>query len=657
MAGNSEVSPISSAFGVTTSADLKKCVREVEMVETVYGGYPDHNRICFPGDHNPIQHRTSSSFNNTRGVMEHKSKLALVDIALPSAPYDLRLTLSTERKLASNVKDVPKGWKTRRFKRRRSYTRTDGSFAWQLDVTEVTTASSLDGLSSIVGREEGREGGEEETQFEIEAELNQRATLKIINETDETKAHALCDDLAQQLWWMVGQINPMVDVLDVEDFLRDHPNHHAVQLALAQCGALKSFLDCKNRTGGYGEVTWCSAIYEEGKSPSPSPAMCNIKFPGCMPVNFSRNNIEEVQRCDKNRNGGGGYFLSEKTDGVRYFMVFTGDTVVLVDRKMKGKQLNPHNSAIAADGRSSKEPMSPILSLIKPGTVFDGEVVMHRKLRRPLYIVFDVLCISSTEPILHLPFRTRLKHLKQATFRTKSASKDMFAQNEDSLKTALPLVRKNFVMRTELDGMLDKVVEEKGVRSYKNGDLHNHLTDGIIFQPDKPYVCGTDVRLLKWKYLDTVTIDVEILPSDPSSGRSNTDNGENVLDVGVLGEEGTLINMTRFIHLPRSEKLRLEADRNETKAKIAEVGLDPTTGEWYYLTMRPDKISSNHISTVLGSLMELAESLGTDELRYRMSVQPGTRDTYRKDSKNMLKQLLKHQRDKNKTRSISGRKC
>jgi len=61
--------------------------------------------------------------------------------------------------------------------------------------------------------------------------------------------------------------------------------------------------------------------------------------------------------------------------------------------------------------------------------------------------------------------------------------------------------------------------------------------------------------------------------------------------------------------------------------------------------MRPDKIAPNHISTVLGSLLELAESLNTDELRYRMSVPKGTRDTYRKDIRKMQKQLLEHQRD------------
>jgi len=627
VAGLSEVSPISSAFGVHNGKVLKRDLAEVNMVETVYGGYTDQYRICFPGDHTIPSSNSSSSrtSRNKKGITEFKSKLAMMDMALPSAPYDLRITLSTERQVDNDITNPPPGWKTRRLKRRRSYTRNGDSFAWQLDVTEVTTSSPTNPSTEAL--------------FEIEAELNASSTLKLINETDPVKVSAMADGFAKQLWWMVGQINPSSDVLDVEDYLRVHPNRAATQLALAQCGALRGFMDAWKRGDGVSvKSDWRGAI-TGGKNPTPSPKSCNMKFPGCMPVNFCRHNIEEAQRGD---DAEGGYYLSEKTDGVRYLMVFTGDTVVLVDRTMTGKQITPQ-------GNSDEDPMKSVLPLIKPGTVFDGEVVMHRKLRRPLFIVFDVLCISPTEPILHLPFRKRLHHLHHASFRTETANKDMFAHTEADLldqTNILPLVRKNFVRRTGLDGLLSKVIEEKGVRSYRNGEVHYHQTDGIVFQPDAPYVCGTDKKLLKWKYLDTVTIDVEIQVPNPNQYNNNVaDEDDDVLDVGVLGEEGTLVNMTRFIHLPQSERRRLEADRHETKAKIAEVGLDPTTGEWYYLTMRPDKIAPNHISTVLGSLLELAESLSTEELRYRMSVPKGTRDTYRKDIRKMQKQLLEHQRE------------
>ena len=108
-------------------------------------------------------------------------------------------------------------------------------------------------------------------------------------------------------------------------------------------------------------------------------------------------------------------------------MVFTGDTVVLVDRAMEGKMIDVSHSK---KGQSKDDPMKHVLPLIKRGTVLDGEVVMRRsKPQRPVFIVFDVLALSTTQPILHLPFSQRLMHLRQASFRTESANRDMFAES------------------------------------------------------------------------------------------------------------------------------------------------------------------------------------------------------------------------------------
>ena len=628
--GLSETSPVSAAFGVREYKKIKQDVAEAEMVETVYSGYPGDNRLCFPGEHR----HDRPAVGGVRGKMENKMKLTGMDVCLPAAPYDLRVSIATEKAVDRDVREVPPGWNSKRLKRRRSYTRRDGSFAWQLDVTEVTSVET-DALSAGGGG----------VSYEIEMELNQKMTLKLVNEEDDAAVQRMCKTLAQQLWWMLGQINPISDVLEVDEFVRDHPDQAATRLALAQCGALKKFMDARRGGGGGTEVgsDWSSPIQDDGNSPSPPAALYNMKFMGCMPVNFQRHNLDEVQRSE-----GNAYFCSEKTDGVRYLMVFTGKTCVLVDRAQKGNQPVP---AAGVTG----DPMAPIIPLFRPGTVLDGEVVMHRKLRRPLFVVFDVLAISTEQPVLHLPFEQRLRHLRQATFRTKTADRDMFnAKSVSDRSITLPLIRKNFVPRTQLDTLLSNVSEEKGLRMYRAGDTHNHLTDGIIFQPNLPYVCGTDVNLLKWKYLDTVTIDVEIMPPRQNFGRQQNDDEEEPLCVGVLGDEGTMVDMTRFIRLPNSERRRLEADRNENGAKIVEVGFEPTTGEWYYLTTRPDKVASNHISTVIGTLLELAESLSTEELRYRMSVPPGSRDTYRRDMMGMQRQLLEHQRQRNRATAAAS---
>lgn len=540
-----------------------------------------------------------------------------MDLTVPAAFYDLRIQLASEKVVDKNVREPPTGWTQKRVKRRRSYSRRDKSIAWQIDVTEITTSSNSPARGG---------GAHTHVSYEIEVELRESVLLQLINEGDPEKLGKLTTQLANQLWWILSQINPISDALDVEETLRDHPNKKAVQLALATCGALKRFMDS-------GQAHYESPI-GNGKQ-TPSASLSNVNFIGCMPVNFSRHDMEEIQRSPDNA-----YFLSEKTDGVRHLLVFTGDTAVLVDRAMRGKQ--PVPAAAAPGGGANDDPFAPILGLVAPGTVLDGEVVMNRRGRkpRPIFIVFDVMAVNATTPVLHMPFEDRLRLLRQASFKVPTESRDVFDPSAvANPNVALPLVRKNFVKRTDVDELLSFVVEERGMRCYRNGDLHYHLTDGIIFQPNRPYVCGTDRSLLKWKFLDTVTIDVEMLPLRQSDE-------DDALRVGCMGEEQTSVDMTRHIILPKSERMRLEADKFESGGRIAEVGFDPETGEWYYRTMRSDKVNPNHISTVLGTLLELAESLTTEELRYRLSIPSGQRDTYRKDMRGMLKQLLDHQRKK-----------
>lgn len=464
--GIMEASPISRALGVKNNEDPKSCIVEDEMKETVYTGYSNDSRLCFDGEH--------PSPNAGLGKMETKKKLSTLDLTIPAAKYDLRVAVASEKVLDNAVTEPPMGWKSKRVKRRRSYYRRDGKIKWQIDVTEVTTSTPAGGST---------------VDYEIEFEIFPSVLLKLLNETDEKAVKELVSHLSSQLWWMLSHINPLVDVVDVEETLEDHPNAHAVTIALAQCGALKRFVD------GRGMSPYDSPI---GKSAPPSAVLSNVKFIGCMPINFSRHNLEEIQRAPDNA-----YYLSEKTDGVRHLMVFVGDTVVLIDRAQRGKRPIPVGKSSSGGG----DPFAPILGLIKPGTVFDGEVVMNRregKKPRAIFIVFDILSLSTTEAVLHLPFEERLKHLRRASFRTPTCAKDMFdARFVADSNVALPLVRKNFVKRSGVDKLISKVIEERGMRCYRDGPLHNHLTDGIIFQPNKPYVCGTDRNLLKWKYLDT----------------------------------------------------------------------------------------------------------------------------------------------------------
>ena len=79
-----------------------------------------------------------------------------------------------------------------------------------------------------------------------------------------------------------------------------------------------------------------------------------------------------------------------------------------------------------ATEQNGKDPLHAIVSSMKPRAILDGEVVVHRKLRRPIFIVFDVLANLSNEPILHLPFERRLQHLKAASFVRPGVGVDVF---------------------------------------------------------------------------------------------------------------------------------------------------------------------------------------------------------------------------------------
>lgn len=592
-AGLGEVSALSKALGVTKPEQLKRDLVETIMVETVYTGYPNDGRACFDGEH-PVAGK------QVVGKLESKKKLTTMNITIPAANFDLRATLSSEKVMDAALKNPREGWKSKRIKRRRSYARRDKSIKWQIDITEVTTI----------------ERNNTSVDYEVEMELLPEVLLQLINTENDDELKRTTQSLASQLWWIMTQLNPLKDAVDVEEVLRDHPDKTQSQLALAQCGYFRKFMD-------EGASVYQSPIATQTMTSS----LVRTNFIGCMPVNFSRHNLEEIQRAPDNA-----YFLSEKTDGVRHFMVFTGATVVLVDRANKCKTIITEEK---------KEPFSHLLKLVKPGTVFDGEVVMNRQENRkprPVFIVFDVLSTSVKLPCLQLPFEQRLKQMRTATFKQPDVQGNVFDPSlVNDTKIALPLVLKNFVTRSGVDSLLMKVHEERGMRCYRDGATHNHLTDGIIFQPNKPYVCGTDRSLLKWKYLDTVTVDIEIQPL-----RASDD--DDVLRVACLGEDGTRVDMTRQVSLPKSERLRMEADKTESGLNIAEVGFDPETADWYYVTMRQDKTTPNHISTVLGSFLELGECLTTEELRYRMNVPAGGLDTYRKDVRRMLRQLLDHQR-------------
>ena len=107
-----------------------------------------------------------------------------------------------------------------------------------------------------------------------------------------------------------------------------------------------------------------------------------------------------------------------------------------------------------------------------------------------------------------------------------------------------------------------------------------HKCDGVILQPDAAYVGGTDFTLFKWKFQDHVTVDMQVTFHDGEASFSCNHNG----GVEVECQRAT-------VSLDEFDTARLAADVHAHLSgggggrggvAIAEIGLDPTSGCWFY---------------------------------------------------------------------------
>ncbi|ETV91049.1 hypothetical protein H310_14289 [Aphanomyces invadans] len=197
------------------------------------------------------------------------------------------------------------------------------------------------------------------------------------------------------------------------------------------------------------------------------------KFPGTMPVGFARWHIPNVRDRD--------YFCSEKTDGVRYFLVAANQRVVLVDRS---------NLPFTAPG------LEALSWLLPDGTVLDGEYVLHQKQQRFIYMAFDVIAIGPlhADSCVKKIFRDRLNVLFQFL-----ADEGPYLQGIRShaihMDAVLPLLRKRWTPVKEIRHLFDSIKSMKlanhaktRVRVYAD-DKREHFTDGVVFCPGQsPYV-------------------------------------------------------------------------------------------------------------------------------------------------------------------------
>lgn len=144
--------------------------------------------------------------------------------------------------------------------------------------------------------------------------------------------------------------------------------------------------------------------------------------------------------------------------------------------------------------------------------------------------VFDVLAIDGVS-LVPQPFSQRLQHLSN----TINAKIDAYLSFEDKEPNDMLVLRKHYYQKKDFRKLLANIRLEKGERVYFSEPYSNlpigikrssktrdfkgspqmmqpmlHKSDGVILQPDSFYKFGGDETLLKWKWSDLRSVDLQV---------------------------------------------------------------------------------------------------------------------------------------------------
>lgn len=110
-----------------------------------------------------------------------------------------------------------------------------------------------------------------------------------------------------------------------------------------------------------------------------------------MPITFSRKHFDVVRRP-----GGPEYFVSEKTDGLRFLLLVAPEGCFLIDRKYSFYQVQyiiftiTHNLQI--------DTPNALYKLLSPDrqslTLLDGELIRHIGTKKVVFLMFDLISLK-----------------------------------------------------------------------------------------------------------------------------------------------------------------------------------------------------------------------------------------------------------------------
>lgn len=200
------------------------------------------------------------------------------------------------------------------------------------------------------------------------------------------------------------------------------------------------------------------------------------RLPGPNPVSIERKDFEKLKTK--------GYVIAEKTDGVRFIMMFTRlfgfKVCTIIDRSMAAYLV----------------PLKAIPRVLFQGTIFDGELTVDKQGRK-CFILFDAVVVSGVT-VSQLDLSSRLIAMRRSL-------KDFKMHPQDPVELRL----KSWSELRDVNAAKAKIAEASKI----------YHTDGVVCIPkNDPVVYGRNFDFFKLKPQGTHTVDFILMDNNGTIG-------------------------------------------------------------------------------------------------------------------------------------------
>jgi len=268
------------------------------------------------------------------------------------------------------------------------------------------------------------------------------------------------------------------------------------------------------------------------------------RLPGPNPVSIERKDFEKLKTKK--------YVIAEKTDGVRFIMMFTRlfgfKVCTIIDRSMS----------------SYLVPLKAIPRVLFQGTLLDGELTVDKHGRK-CFILFDAVIVSGVT-VSQLDLGSRLVAMRRGL-------KDFKMHPADPVELRM----KTWTELGDVNSAKSKIAEASNI----------YHTDGVVLVPkDDPVIYGRNFDFFKMKPQGTHTVDFILMDNN-----------------GTIG-----------IYDPRSKRDVAIGKVSCTYQAGVVIECEIVNNMWRVVGVRTDKTQSNDILTYEKTMLNIRENITVNEL-------------------------------------------